>query len=621
MRKRKLPLFRIALYTVLLAVVAVTVPPRVQEWVADDRRWEPQLSFDTVKRTEIPDAPHQRYLLLYQGHAAIPEVFATVDNLSMALRYAKLPFDVMTFAEYKSLNTPLDRYQQGAVVIIGERQNDLPHLDLLQKYVTEQGGLLINALRSPRSPLNAFFGIQGTPNFAEEAPSGLHWMKPNIYPGMSEVLLSSDKLRSSSLTLQPALTEEADIWAESDDEWAIPYIWKIERGAGQVLYWNTTALQEPPMRGAFIQTMLKAHGGAKATVGAQVWFIDDFPSPAYNQVSPGNATGMTDYMFRLKRWDPDMQEIARKYGIRYSAGVIFMYNDQVTGPFDYYENGQETLFDLEVQLVNNGSELGLHGYNHLSLRKSYTDYEQQLYGYKPWPSEQEMLGALLTARKLWQQEIQAPLPTMYIPPSNVLSREGKAQLVKAFPELKTISALYATPGKEGEFSQEFMADPDFPQIMGTPRVTYGYSLSDDEKFDLYSAVANLGIVSHFNHPDDVFHDDRNQGKTWVDLRDDFTKLVGEVNSRFQWLQPLTATELSDKLRMYHATQVQFDHSQPGRLTAYLSPLQGPMMLEVHVEDPFAWKVAAGGEIVARNEEYGLLWVEATDAKMVLEVAK
>lgn len=620
MRKRKLPLFRIALYTVLLAVVAVTVPPRVQEWVADDRRWEPQLSFDTVKRTEIPDAPHQRYLLLYHETGDIPEALRTRDNLSMALRYAKLPFDVMSFAEYKKLNTPLERYRQGAVVIIGERQADLPHQDLLQNYVTEQGGLLINALRSPRSPLNPFFGIAGTPEFLEEPPVGFHWTEP-IYPGLSEVTLSADKFSSSSLTLRPELTEESKIWADSVKPAGIPFLWTSERGAGKVMYWNTTALQETPMRGAFIQTMLKAQGGAKATVGAQVWFIDDFPSPAYNLVSPGNATGMTDYMFRLKRWDPDMQEIAKKFGIRYSAGVIFMYNDQVTGPFEYLENGQETLFDLEVQLVGNGSELGLHGYNHLSLRQSYTDYEKQLYGYKPWPSEQEMLGALLTARKLWQQQINAPLPTMYIPPSNVLSREGKFQLYKAFPELKTISALYATPGKEGEFSQEFLADPDIPQIMGTPRVTYGYSLTDDERFDMYSAVANLGIVSHFNHPDDVFHDDRNKGKTWEDLRNDFALLLGDVNSRFQWLQPLTATELSDKLRMYHATQVQFDRSEPGRLAAYLSPLQGPMMLEVHVEDPFGWKAVEGGEIVARNEEYGILWVEASDAKLVLEVAK
>ncbi|TCP59331.1 hypothetical protein EV586_101547 [Tumebacillus sp. BK434] len=621
MRKRKLPLFRIAIYTVLLTVVAVTVPPRVQEWVADDRRFEPLLTFDEVKRTEFPDAPHQRYLILYHERGDIPEVLATVDNLSMALRYAKLPYDVMSFAEYKKLNTPLARYQQGAVVIVGERQEELPHQDLLQKYVTEQGGLLINALRSPRSPLNPFFGIEGTPKFAVQPPIGLHWAETNIYPGLSEVTLSGDKLTSSSLTLQPALEDDAVVWAESDDEGSVPYLWVIERGAGKVIYWNTTALQETPMRGAFIQTMLKAQGGAKASVGAQVWFIDDFPSPAYGLVSPGNTTGMSDYMFRLKRWDPDMQEIAKKYGIRYSAGVIFMYNDQVKGPFEYVENGQENLFDLEVELVKSGGELGLHGYNHLSLRKSYTDYEKQLYGYKPWPSEQEMLAALLTARKLWQQEIKAPLPTMYIPPSNVLSREGKMQLYNAFPELKTISALYATPGKGGEFSQEFLADPDIPQIMGTPRVTYGYSLTDDEKFDLYSAIANLGIVSHFNHPDDVFHGDRNKGKTWLELRDDYAKLVGDVNSRFQWLQPLTATELSDKLRMYHATQVQFDRSEQDRLTAYLSPLQGPMVLEVHVNDPFAWQAVSGGEILARNEEYGLLWVEATEPKLVLEVAK
>jgi hypothetical protein len=543
------------------------------------------------------------------------------DNLIMALRYAKLPYDVMSFEEYRHLNTPLLQYAQGAVIIIGERQTDLPHQDRLKSYVTEQGGLLINALRSPLSPLNDFFGINGVPEYSEEPLLGLRF-REKIYPGLSEQNLSERKMTSSSLMLAAVLERGARVWAESLKPEGVPYLWTVNRGNGKVLYWNTTALQEPAMRGLFVQTMLKAQGGgAKGTVGAQVWFIDDFPSPAYNFSSEGNTTGMTDYNFRLKRWDPDMQAISKKYGIRYSAGVIFMYNDLVTGPFEYVKNGQENLFDLEVQLMKNGGELGLHGYNHLSLRLSYTPEEQQLYGYKPWPSEEAMLEALLTARRLWQQEIDAPLPTMYIPPSNVLSREGKLQLYKAFPELKTISSLYATSGAKGEFSQEFLPDPDIPQIMGTPRITYGYSLTSDERFDLYSAIANIGIVSHFNHPDDVFHDDRNKGKSWQDLYLDFERLVGEVNSRCQWLQPLTVTELSDVLRMYHQTQVQIDRSQPNRLTAYLSPLKGPMFLEVRADKPFAWEAVEGGEIVARNEEYGLLWVRVTEPILVLEVAK
>lgn len=619
MRKTKLPVWRVAVYAILLIVLALTIPTRVQEWVGSDKRWSPEFEFTHSKQTVLPDAPHQRYLLLYNAEDRIAETKATRDNLAMAMSYGKLPVDVMSFAEYRQLNTPLDQYAQGAIILVAEQQANLPHVENIKRYVTEQGGLLVNTIRSSDSPLNSFMGILGSVDFAPTAPTGLRWTE-KIYPGLSEQTLSAERVTSSSLEVQ--LSSQVNVWAESVEPSGIPYLWRMEQGKGGVLYWNTLLLHESVMRGAFVQSMSKAQGdGAKATIGGQVWFIDDFPSPAYNRVSAGNLTGMTDYDFRLKRWDPDMQEIAKKYGVRYSAGTIFMYSDRVTPPFEVLHEGQQLLFDLEVKLIEDSGEIGLHGFNHQSLNLSYTPKEQELYGYTPWPSEQAMLQSLLAARNTWKAEIHSQLPTMYIPPSNVLSKEGKDQLLKAFPDLKTISSLYATSGKQGELAQEFLPDPDYPQVMGTPRATSGYSPEADELSDLYSLVATLGIVSHFNHPDDVFSDERGKGMTWDKLRDGFDRLVQDVNSRFSWLQPLTASELSDKLRLYHQTQVQIDRSQAGRLTAYLTPLKGPVYLEVRVAAPHDWDVKAGGKIVSRNEEYGLLWVEVTEPMLVLEVAK
>jgi hypothetical protein len=611
--------WRLPVYLALFCIAAGATVWRLGDWVRGDVVPTPDLTYSQEKQIKLPDVPHERYLLLFQDQNDVTETIRTRDNLEMALRYAHLPFDVVSFRQWQAGKVSLDPYRLGAVIVIGERQDDLAHADLLQRYVNEGGGLLVNALRSADSPLNRFMGIANTSGFLNQNSTGLRWKQP-VYPGLSELKLSTERMTSSSLGLQ--LDVQAQVLAELTDPQPVPYVWETVRGKGHTLYWNTTSLEEKAYRGTFVETMLKAQGrGVKMTVGAQVWFIDDFPAPAYQQVSPGNNTGMTDYNFRLKEWDPDMQEVARKYNLRYSTGIVFSYNDRVEPPFDLYKDGYENLFDLETKLVKNGGELGLHGYNHLSLNLSYNEWQQKELGYKPWPSTKEMGEALEMARKLWRTQVPADLPTMYIPPSNVLSVEGKKVLVEMFPELKTISSIYVSNKAEGGFEQEFLPDPDEPQIMGTPRMTYGYVLQDDEKQDLYDGIAALGVVSHFNHPDDVFNADRNQGKTWSQLYAGFDKLVGEVQQRFSWLRPLTATELSDELRNYYKADVRIDTSQPDRINVYATPLSGPMYVEMRAEHPDSWKVQTGGEIVGRDAKYGLLWVKLTEPKLVLEVEK
>ncbi|MGZ6525377.1 MAG: DUF2194 domain-containing protein, partial [Tumebacillaceae bacterium] len=217
--------------------------------------------------------------------------------------------------------------------------------------------------------------------------------------------------------------------------------------------------------------------------------------------------------------------------------------------------------------------------------------------------------------------MKRPLPTFYIPPSNLLSLEGENVLLEQFPSLRTISSVYTSTTESGGFTQEFLPDPHFPQIMGTPRVTSGYSLDESDQFVLYDAIGTLGVVTHFNHPDDVFDPERSKGKSWSELRSAYDKLVGVVNEQFPWLQPLTATELADELRHYYRSQARIDRSQPGRLQVTVTPLEGPMMLEVRVDEPSKWVVKQGGAIVATKNDYGLLWVKVTEPNLVLEVSK
>jgi hypothetical protein len=607
-------------YGVLLLAVIGGVSYRAKNWLGGQRsQVAPKLTFDQPKWAALPKGPSERYLILYHDHDDIHDVDLARQSVEVSLKYAKLPYDELTFDQWKKSKGTTDPYQQGAILVLGERQGDLTHVDKLQAYVQQQGGVLINGVRSSNSPLNALMGIQGNSDFIKDPVTGWHW-REKLYPGLSDQDLSADWMNSSSLAVH--LDAETHVLAESTTTPHVPYLWTLSRGRGHVVYWNTTTLQDKDMRGVFLQSMLLAQGtGAKFTVGAQVWYIDDFPSPAYDSVSKGNTTGLTDADFRLKQWDPDMQEIADKYNIRYSTGAIMIYNDKTQPPYDFSSEAFQKLYHLEVGLANQNGELGLHGYNHIPLRLHYTEAEKADYGYPPYASASAMHDALQTARGVWAEQMDRAMPTYYVPPSNLLSMEGERELVRVFPELRTISSVYTSTEERGAFQQEFLPDPNFPQIMGTPRVTSGYALDESNKFVFYDAIGTLGVITHFNHPDDVFDPVRSQGKSWDKLRGDFDRLVGAVNEQFPWLRKLTATELADELRHYYRSEARIDRSQSGRISVAVTPVEGPMMLEVRVEKPDSWVVKQGGEIVARNTEYGLLWVKVTEPNLVLEVAK
>ncbi|MFC4767068.1 DUF2194 domain-containing protein [Effusibacillus consociatus] len=611
---------QILLYAVLTVIAAIGLTFRISSFAEQEKK-QPQdttIEFETIKTSATLNSERVKYLLIVKDGGADKQFSNVPPNLKMAFYYSKLPLDLITWEDWKKAPRDLSPYKDGAVILLAEDQSDLKWADRFREYVEQDGGLLVNAWRSPNSPLNDFFGIQGIPVFSSEKVAGLHWTS-KLYPGLSEEDLSKEQLVSSSHDIK--LTPEMEVWAESIYPVRVPYLWYGKRGKGKVEGWNLTAIGEKSFRGVFIQGVLKAQKfSVKASVGAQVWYIDDFPAPVgFDQKTKSNNTGTTDYQFRLNRWNPDMQQIKNKYGIRYSAGVILNYSDQVVPPFLLPK--YQRLFRLEQALIIGDGELGLHGYNHLPFMLEYTKQQKDQLGYPVWPSTDDMKQSLHVARESWKHLFRTSLPTMYIPPSNVLSYDGEKVLLETFPEIKTISSIYVANQAVNEFEQEFLPDPKFPQIMGTPRVSYGYVLNGDQRLNFYSAIANLGIVSHFNHPDDVFDQNRNYGLNWSELHASFDSLIGNVQSQFGWLRPLSATQLSEALRVYHQAQMYIDRRQSGLVSITLTPLKGPIFLEVRVPDLSNWEIKKGGTIVNTNSEYGILWIRADEPEVVLEALR
>lgn len=171
---------------------------------------------------------------------------------------------------------------------------------------------------------------------------------------------------------------------------------------------------------------LQPFGGCLCLSGYQrlAFFLDDFPSP----VPMGDGTYIRrDYnrgisSFYSNIWWPDMLSLCDKYGIRYTGLLIDDYTEEVDGSFPQQKD-TERFMHFGSLLLNNGGEIGLHGYNHLPLCFTGFDFKG-LVNYIPWKSSENAVRALNTAIELGNSLFPDNEIAVYVPPSNILSGGG-----------------------------------------------------------------------------------------------------------------------------------------------------------------------------------------------------
>lgn len=151
-----------------------------------------------------------------------------------------------------------------------------------------------------------------------------------------------------------------------------------------------------------------------------------------------------------------MLSLCDKYGIRYTGMLIDDYTEEVDGSFPQ-QTDTERYIHFGSLLLNNGGEIGLHGYNHLPLCFTGFDFKG-LVNYIPWKSTENAVRALNTAIELGNSLFPENEIAVYVPPSNILSEEGRRLLHDEFPQIKVIASLYL----EGqiEYAQEFEVAED-----------------------------------------------------------------------------------------------------------------------------------------------------------------
>lgn len=354
----------------------------------------------------------------------------------------------------------------------------------------------------------------------------------------------------SSMTA--VLTGDCQAYAWSTGDSPTPLIWRKTLGSGTVVVDNL---------GFFGKAYRGLHGAAYSLMGdvfawpvinGAAFYLDDFPSP----VPEGGNTrvtedyGMSIRDFYTQVWWNDMYNLAEKYGIRYTGMVIENYSDEVRAPFE----GNDDISRYQYfgnMLLGQGGEIGLHGYNHMPLVLRNFDYMGLYDSYRQWESSEDMEAGLWELFNFTQELYPDEKLQVYVPPSNVLSEEGRRLIAEKFPGIRVIASTYFPGGLI--YEQEFEVAED--GIVETPRTISGYIMDDYSRLAALSELNFHFVSSHFVHPDDVLDEDRGAELGWEEMFGRFSGYAEWLFDSAPEIRRLTGSELAAAVQRYDRVEV------------------------------------------------------------------
>ena len=223
-------------------------------------------------------------------------------------------------------------------------------------------------------------------------------------------------------------------------------------------------------------------------------------------------------------------------------------------------------------------EIGFHAYNHQSLTLNENDVKDL--GYKVWKSQSAMEESLKTLDSYSEELYPSYEQNLYVPPSNIISKEGLGAIKKALPNVGIIASLYLPSEENNSFTQKFTVDEDFIHL---PRITSGYVIQDNQYWSLINSLNSVGVFSHFIHPDDVLDPDRRFDRTYEKMNEDYQDLLNYIYKKHAWLRPMIASQAGQEINEYWKTQSYIVDTENG-MTIYNDFVTGDLTFIVRSEN-------------------------------------
>lgn len=434
----------------------------------------------------------------------------------------------------------------------------MPNLDPLGEHVLQimqwvkKGGGVMFAMTPEKT---GYLDVIG-PQIGIESSAYKYVVTEGITPskdfmlGGGQTYMFSDPFKSS---LSVALNDRAQVEAVSSNG-RTPLVWRSSVESGTAVMCNI-GIYVKMVRGFYASAFsLLSSAMAYPVINSAAFYLDDFPSP----VPSGNGKyikrdyNMSISEFYSQVWWPDLVRLAERYGIRFTGVMIENYGDDTKN--DPVRQTDNTQFEYYGGLLlRQNGEIGYHGYNHQPLVLPNTDYGNE-YTYVQWPNRKAIVDSLNELIAFQKTVLPAATSSVYVPPSNILSSEGRQIIGEDVPQIRAIASMAFPPDSSLEYVQEFGVAAD--GVVEAPRIVSGSMVNNS--YMRLAAVSELNmhyVSSHFMHPDDLLDEDRGAKEGWETYRKGLEDYLDWLEQSAPSIRMQTGTECAAAVQRFSGLTV------------------------------------------------------------------
>ena len=434
----------------------------------------------------------------------------------------------------------------------------MPNLDPLGEHVLQimqwakKGGGVMFAMTPEKT---GYLDVIG-PQIGIESSAYKYVVTEGITPsedfmlGGGQTYMFSDPFKSS---LSVALNDRAQVEAVSSNG-RTPLVWRSSVESGTAVMCNI-GIYVKMVRGFYASAFsLLSSAMAYPVINSAAFYLDDFPSP----VPSGNGKyikrdyNMSISEFYSQVWWPDLVRLAERYGIRFTGVMIENYGDDTKN--DPVRQTDNTQFEYYGGLLlRQNGEIGYHGYNHQPLVLPNTDYGNE-YTYVQWPNRKAIVDSLKELIAFQKTVLPAATSSVYVPPSNILSSEGRQIIGEDVPQIRAIASMAFPPDSSLEYVQEFGVAAD--GVVEAPRIVSGSMVNNS--YMRLAAVSELNmhyVSTHFMHPDDLLDEDRGAKEGWETYRKGLEDYLDWLEQSAPSIRMQTGTECAAAVQRFSGLTV------------------------------------------------------------------
>lgn len=434
----------------------------------------------------------------------------------------------------------------------------MPNLDPLDEHVLQimqwvkKGGGVMFAMTPEKT---GYLDVIG-PQIGIESSAYKYVVTEGITPskdfmlGGGQTYMFSDPFKSS---LSVALNDRAQVEAVSTNG-GTPLVWRSSVESGTAVMCNI-GIYVKMVRGFYASAFsLLSSAMAYPVINSAAFYLDDFPSP----VPSGNGKyikrdyNMSISEFYSQVWWSDLVRLAERYGIRFTGVMIENYGDDTKN--DPVRQTDNTQFEYYGGLLlRQNGEIGYHGYNHQPLVLPNTDYGNE-YTYVQWPNRKAIVDSLNELIAFQKTVLPAATSSVYVPPSNILSSEGRQIIGEDVPQIRAIASMAFPPDSSLEYVQEFGVAAD--GVVEAPRIVSGSMVNNS--YMRLAAVSELNmhyVSTHFMHPDDLLDEDRGAKEGWETYRKGLEDYLDWLEQSAPSIRMQTGTECAAAVQRFSGLTV------------------------------------------------------------------